>query len=385
MKLFTLIVKDIYRRKAKFLLALLGVVIAISAFAAVTTIFSAAEDSLWDEASKYGANIIVKPRTDQVPLFAGSTTVGSLSTGDNYINETDLGLIRTIENKANIAVVAPKLYGVVEVNGTKVVLLGVNTTEENRLKPWWKVNGSWPEEGEILAGADVARSLKLEAGSITEVKGSNKEQFNTSGILEATGAAEDTFLIMHLTDAQHILDRGGLVSTVEIRALCNNCPVDEMSRQIEGKMPGIEARAISQIVMGEMAMIAKTRSSAMAVALVTLLVSAMTVASTMLAAINEKTKEIGIMRAVGASDGQITTMVMLEGGIIGITGGVLGFAAGSIAAIGFGPLLIDYTPQPLFALLPQVTLISTIIGMAAAYIPARCAIDIDPVEVLRDV
>lgn len=385
MHLFTIVVKDIFRRRTKLILALLGVVIAISAFAAVTTIFTAAEKSLWDEASKYGANIILKPKTDEISLFVGSTTVGSLSTGENYINESDLKLIWTIENNANIAVVAPKLYGVVTVNGTDVILAGINTSDEKMLKPWWKINGSWPQEGELLAGSDIARKLQLKPGEVVEIAGSSTQQFNVSGVLDVTGAAEDAFLIVRLTDAQLFLNRPGLISTAEVRALCNNCPVEVMSSQIEGRLPAVEARAISQIVNGEMAMMARTKSSAIAIAIVTLLVSALTVASTMLAVINEKTKEIGIMRAVGASDGQITAMVMLEGGIIGVTGGVIGFAAGTMAAMLFGPMLIAYSVYPIYHLLPEVTFLSATISMAAAYIPARRALEINPVEVLRDV
>lgn len=385
MNLFTVVVKDILRRKSKFLLAVFGVVIAISAFVAITTIFSAAESGLYDETAKYGANIIMKPHTDNIPLFAGSTTVGSLSTGNNYINESDISKIWTIENKTNIAVVAPKLYGIVETNGTNAVLLGINTSEEAHLKPWWKPEGHWPDPGEVMVGADIARIMGLKSGSSIEIIGSETGQFTVSGVLRATGAAEDTFIIARLSDAQFILDRPGLVSSVEIRALCNNCPVDVMSRQLEAKIPGIEARAISQIVMGEMALIDRTRSAAMAVTLVTLLVSAMTVASTMLAAINEKTKEIGIMRAVGATDGQIMAMVMLEGGITGVAGGLTGFAVGSSAAVLFGSILIDYSPYPLYDLLPRAVALSTLIGMAAAYIPARRALNINPVEVLRDV
>ncbi|MCK4929243.1 MAG: ABC transporter permease, partial [Methanosarcinales archaeon] len=191
MAMFTITVKDLTRRKGKLLLALLSVAIAVSAFAAITTIFSAAEDGLWDEASKYGANIIIKPKTEQVSLLAGSTTLGTLSTGDNYINESDLEFIQTIENKANIAVVAPKLYGIIEINATKAVLLGINSTQESRLKPWWKIDGEWPGEGEVLLGTDIAENLQLKAGDVFMANNGHSRNFTVSGVLDGTGAAED--------------------------------------------------------------------------------------------------------------------------------------------------------------------------------------------------
>ena len=172
---------------------------------------------------------------------------------------------------------------------------------------------------------------------------------------------------------------------MEVRALCNNCPVEEMSRQIEEVLPGLEARPMSQIVKNEMAVIEHTQSSAMAVSIITLLVSTLTIASTMLASVNEKLKEIGIMRAVGASNSQIVFMLFFEGAIIGVVGGVIGFAIGTVASLIAAPYLVSVTPSPMWGMLPLVAGICIVTGMVASVIPARRALGIDPAEVLRSV
>ncbi|HET8686183.1 MAG TPA: ABC transporter permease, partial [Methanosarcina sp.] len=185
--------------------------------------------------------------------------------------------------------------------------------------------------------------------------------------------------------SQYLLSKEGKVSSLEVRALCNNCPVEEMSRQIEEVFPGLEARPMSQIVETEMAVVQHTESSAMAVSIITLLVSTLTVASTMLASVNEKLKEIGIMRAVGASDVQVVTMLLFEGAIIGVIGGGIGFALGTIASTFAAPLLVSVTPPPMWEILPMVAGICVVTGMVASVIPAKRALGIDPAEVLRSV
>jgi putative ABC transport system permease protein len=206
-----------------------------------------------------------------------------------------------------------------------------------------------------------------------------------AGVIESTGGNEDAYVILPLAASQHLLGREGKVSSLEVRALCNTCPVEEISMQIEEKFPGLEARSMSQIVRNELAIVEHIRSSAMAVSIITLLVSTLTVASTMLASVNEKLKEIGIMRAVGASDAQVVSMLLFEGAIIGAVGGIIGFVIGTIASSIAAPLLVQVTPLPMWSILLPVTGVCVLTGMLASILPAKRALGVDPAEVLRSV
>ena len=206
-----------------------------------------------------------------------------------------------------------------------------------------------------------------------------------TGVIESTGGNEDAYVILPLAASQHLLGREGKVSSLEVRALCNTCPVEEISMQIEEKFPGLEARSMSQIVRNELAIVEHTRSSAMAVSIITLLVSTLTVGSTMLASVNEKLKEIGIMRAIGASDIQVVSMLFFEGAIIGVVGGIIGFAVGTIASSIAAPMLVLVTPPPMWSILLPVTGICVVTGMLASILPAKKALGVDPAEVLRSV
>jgi len=393
-RLHSIVLKDIFRRRTKLLVGVLGVVIAASAIVAVITTFTAATDSLYDESGKFGANIIIRPQTNSIPLIEGSTTVGSISTGENYIDESKLPNIYTIENSANLAVVSPRLYGIANIgisSSSPVILMGVDPKEEPKIKAWWKLDGRWisAEDGErteVMLGSDIAKPLGLVAGStITLTNGNNSVDGDVVAVIETTGGSEDGYIITSLKTAQYLFDNEGKISSIEVRALCNDCPVEEMSRQIEAALPNVEARAMSQIVLSEMALIKRTQSSAMAVSIITLLVSALTVASTMLASVNEKLKEIGIMRAVGASDIQIVSMLLFEGAIIGAIGGSVGFVLGTLVSFVAAPLLLSVTPSPIWILLPAAAGVSITVGMVASVIPAKRAVSIDPAEVLRSV
>ncbi|KKG06296.1 hypothetical protein DU80_14450 [Methanosarcina mazei] len=386
-----MVLKDISRRKTKLGLAVLSVVVAAAAIVAVVTTFSAATDGLYEESNKFGANIIVRPEVTNIPLVAGSTSIGSLSTGENYIEESEIPRIHTIQNNSNLAVVAPRLYGVAELGDSSVVIMGVDPEKEKTLKPWWKIQGHWmgaetPEKTEVMVGSDIAGPLGLKEGSrITLSQGDNSIDAQVAGVIESTGGNEDGYIILPLATSQQLLSKEGKVSSLEVRALCNDCPVEEISRQIEEVFPGLEARSMSQIVETEMAVVEHTESSAMAVSIITLLVSTLTVASTMLASVNEKLKEIGIMRAVGASNRQVVSMLLFEGAIIGIIGGTIGFAIGTAASAIAAPMLVSVSPSPMWEILPGVAGICIVTGMVASIIPAKRALGVDPAEVLRSV
>jgi putative ABC transport system permease protein len=391
MRLHSLVLKDISRRKTKLLVAVLGVVVASAAIVAVVSTFSAATDSLYEESDNFGANIIVRPEVKTIPLVAGSTSMGSLFTGENYIEESEIPRIYTIMESSKLSVVAPRLYGVAELGNASVVIMGVDPEEERKLNSWWKVQGSWiSSEGSgqtgVMVGSDIATPLGLTEGSLFTLRNGNiSMDVLVAGVIESTGGSEDAYVILPLAAAQQLLDREGKVSSLEVRALCNSCPVEEISMQIEEKFPGLEARSMSQIVRNELAVVEHTRSSAMAVSVITLLVSTLTVASTMLASVNEKLREIGIMRAIGASDAQIVSMLFFEGAIIGAVGGIIGFVIGTIASSIAAPLLVQVTPSPMWQILLPVTGVCVLTGMFASLLPSKRALGIDPAEVLRSV
>jgi putative ABC transport system permease protein len=127
---------------------------------------------------------------------------------------------------------------------------------------------------------------------------------------------------------------------------------------------------------------------------IALLVATIGIANTMVMAIYERTREIGILKAMGASRGEIRQMFMMEAGFIGLIGGVIGLLLGWLAGLGMNqiiPIYLKYRELPMhgdffvvtLTLALGVILFATFIGLVAGLLPAQRAAKLDPLQALR--
>jgi len=381
MKLYQIVLKDITRRKRRVLYASLGVVIGMATIVAVLTIALAGETNIYGQLEKYGANLVVMPAISDIDVGLGGLSLGTLAVGENYISEDKLpqvrqitdGMIREalgIEDEGDIATIAPRLYLNTEVNGAFVIVVGVDPQQERQLKTWWRIReGGYLEHADqALVGAMAAELLELNVGDKIALNG---REVTIAGILEETGSNEDYQVFLHIKTAQEAFDKEGLVSLIDVRALCSACPTSDIAGSINGNVPGVRAVAVKQIAETEMGMMEKISKFLLALAGITLAVGCFGVVNTMLASVHERIRDIGIMRAVGASRNQIIKIFLYEAIIVGIVGGFLGYAVGTLLAYVVGPLIfggvaVTYVPQ---YFLPSLAL-ATFIAVVATVYPA---------------
>jgi putative ABC transport system permease protein len=394
MKIFQIVLKDIMRRRRRVLYAALGVLLGIMTFVGVLTMSEAAEERIYRQIDKYGANLTVSPAVSSLDRKFGDLTIGTLTVGENYIAEDKVEQMRGIANseiekalgikeETGPAVVAPKLFVNTPVNGRGVTAVGIVQLDERKLKVWWKTtSGRFLEHNdEALVGARLAEFLPVAVGDALSV-GSGK--LKVVGILAETGSVDDFQLFMPLPAAQKAFAKPAVVSTVDIRALCNACPVEMIADAINSDIAGVRAVAVKQIAENEMGVVSKISRFLMALAIVTLLVGGFGVVNTMMTSVHERIKDIGIMRAVGASRGQVVRVLIYEGMLVGVIGGILGYLSGSALAYMLSPVVLDGTtayPVLSYALLSLV--LSLCIGIAASAYPALRASRIRVSESLR--
>jgi putative ABC transport system permease protein len=378
MKLYQVVLKDIMRRKKRVLYASLGVVIGITTIIGVLTIALAGQTNISGQLEKYGANLMVMPAISDIDIGLGGLSLGTLSVGENYISEDKLPEIRqisdgrirealNIEDEGDIATIAPKLYMNTKVNGTSVIVVGVDPQEERQLKTWWKVSqGKYLQApDEALVGAIAAELLRFNVGDKIILNGG---EVTIAGILEETGSNEDYQVFVPLETAQKAFDKEGFVSSIDVRALCSACPTSDIADSINENIPGVRAVAVKQIAETEMGMLEKVSKFLFALAVITLAVGCFGVVNTMLTSVHERIKDIGIMRAVGASRNQIIKIFLYEAIIIGVAGGFLGYIVGTLLAYIVGPLIfggvaVTYVPQyflPALALATFIAVIATV-------------------------
>lgn len=384
MKLHNISFGNLMRRKAKMLFLVLGLIIGISTVVTLMSITESMTQDIEERLNQFGANIIMVPRSENLSLSYGGIDVGGVNYEVKEFDQKDLGKIRKIKNSKNLGIVAPKVLGPVIVNNRKVLLMGVIFEEELALKTWWfKKAGVFPKKNdEIILGSQVAALLNLSVGDTLEL---SKRQFKVATVLNPTGASEDNAIIAELGESQKVLDKEGKISMVEIAAFCQGCPISEMTLQIAEQFPNGKVTAMKQAVMSKMQSIELFKSFSLGVSILVIFIGSLLVLVTMMGSVNERTREIGIFRAIGFRRGHVMQIILLEALLLGIIGGMIGFIFGNLSAYGIIPIVMkDGTFAGINYSLGIISILMSVgLSLLASLYPAFKASNMDPSEALR--
>ena len=351
-----------YRRK---LLATSTIVLSASLITALMNISIDVGDKMSKELKSYGANINLVPKSENIPLEIGGIDYNPLK-GQVFLEEKDLPKIKEIFWQHNIVGFAPqlKVKAVIADSDKKIIqLLGTNFDRQIPLagddefhtgmkviNPFWQVQGEWPADNEtngILAGVSLARELNLKVGSVVKVSmpGSklNQTSFTVRGIL-STGGSEESALVAPLATVQTLAGLAGKVQSVSVSAL--TVPEDKLSRkarhgtnalssleydqwyctayvssisqQIEEVIPNSTARPIWQVAASEGTIINKIQLLMIVVTIAAFVASGLGISSLMVTTIMERAKEIGLMKALGASNREVYLLFLSESAVVGL-------------------------------------------------------------------
>jgi len=383
MRLTDIAFLNLRRRKGKAAFVVAGLLIGVATVVALFSLVEALTHDVNHKLEKYGANILIMPKTHALSLTYGGMALGGVSFEVEELHQADLDLIKTIPNAGNVAAVGPMALGVVEVGEKSVLLAGIDLKASKLLKPWWRPNGRAPEAGELLAGSEAARILGLEPGGTLSL---GERTLPVSGVLEATGSQDDNLLFTDLATAQAIHGKEGRISLVEVAALCKDCPIDDMVGQISRVIPGASVMAIQQVVKGRMEAIAQLKRISYGVCAVVLLVGGLVVLVTMMGSVRERTSEIGIFRALGFRRSHVVRIVLSEAAAVSAFSGIAGYPLGLLATKAALPFFTDAHDvalhfDPKFAALSVVLAVT--LGLLASAYPSLAAARLDPNEALR--
>ena len=384
MKLHNISLGNIKRRKGKMLFLVIGLVIGISTVVTLLSITQSMTQNIEERLNQFGANIVMVPKSENLSLNYGGIDVGGVSYKVREFDQKKLARIRTIKNNKNLSIIAPKVLGPVMIKGKTVLLMGVLFEEELALKTWWhKTSGQFPVAvTDVMLGSGVAAQFGFKVGETLDIAGS---PFTIATILKPTGASEDDAIIADLGAAQKLLGKEGRLSMVEISAFCQGCPISEMTLQIAEKFPDAKVTAMRQAVMSKMQSIDMFKSFSLGISIIVIFIGSLLVLVTMMGSVNERTREIGIFRAIGFRRGHVMQIILLEALLLGIIGGILGFGIGNLIAWGIIPLVIK---DGMFAgINTNLGIISILMAVAlsllASLYPAFKASNMDPSEALR--
>lgn len=384
MRLSDITINNLRRRKGKVFFLIFGLTIGITTVVTLISLTRMMKEDIANKLDEFGANILITPRTNDLSLSYGGLNIGGISIDTQSLKDSDAQKIREIEVRENISTVSPKLIGVIDIDGRKVPLMGVNFEEELRLKRWWKIHGIKPKSrDEVLLGNEVAVQLFKSRGDSLQINGRNVK---ISGVLDETGSQDDFLIFADLAYVQETIKQPGILSLIEVSAYCNSCPIDEIVKQISAKLPHAKVTAIKQSIETKMEALDHFKKFSLGISIIVLLIGGLIVFTSMMASVNERKREIGIFRAIGFRKSHVVRIIFLEVLIVGLIAGVFGYALGLGVSHFIGPLLtgmksVGIAIDPILAI--GATFISSLIGILSSAYPAIHASKMDPTTALR--
>lgn len=329
MRLSNIAIKNVRRHLSRSALLLLVITVAVSVVTTLYLVTRSAERDLADKTDEYGANIVVVPRSKDLPLTYGGVQLGGLTYDVKPLHMDDIRKIRGIKNKENINRVAPKLVELAEVGGRRVLVVGVQWDQELGVKKWWRVQGAAPDAADqVLLGANAADRLGLGIGSTFTLRG---EQLRVVGRIEPTGTEEDDLIFADLGLVQRLWNRGDELSFIEVSAWCSSCPIETINAQISAEMPYARVSAVLKAVESRKILIGQFRLFSLVLSGLMVLVGCLIVLTSTLSSVRERRGEIGIFRAVGYRRTHILKIILLENLALALLGGFLGIGLAVVA------------------------------------------------------
>ncbi|MDW7774309.1 MAG: FtsX-like permease family protein [Desulfobulbaceae bacterium] len=384
MNILTIPLRNTWRKPSRTVLLLMVFTLGVMSIVALYQVSLVIGTSMEKKLSTYGANILVLPGNETLSVGYGGFHLGDMLYDVQPLSEkTSVAAVRSIGHSDRISAVAPKLVTTTRINGTAVAVVGVRWEDELPIKSYWATDGAFPSSpDEVVVGSKAAANLGISAGDTIYLM---EHPFRISAVLYPTGGDDDNVILADLGTVQRVTNRPDEVSFLEVAALCSGCPIDDIVAQMRGNLPNTEIKALSNVVNQRMASIHFVQRLVLSISLVILVTAATMVGLSMLSAVNERKKDIGLLRSLGYSKGRIFFIFCLEAGIIGILSGTLGYFSGFAASFkALSLLAMAEGARPVFDLnhLLLTCAVISIVTVAAASYPAWKGARIEPSQAL---
>ncbi len=381
------IVRSVFRRKARAFLTIFGITIGVLALV-VMGAMAEKLNLLVDGGLRYYGDKVIVTDSGAAGMFGGAMSIARVKDVEKVdgVRRASASLSMLLDPEQGASVGVPPMI--------------VGTDDRQRGVEKFVVDYKYGrgihtgDEGKVALGSDIALKLKADVGERVKVRG---EYFQVVGIADKTLTAPDNSVMMTLKDAQALYAEdlpSAVRSRVNVNDLCTSIAVypengtnaEKLAATLENEVDGIKAAGpatFKKQVGDQMKLI---NGIIFSVALISLIVGGMSVVNTMTMAVAERTREIGIRKAIGAGTSAVVRQFIAESAVIGLAGGLSGLAIGALIA-----LMLNRAGEASGTTLFLVTgrlaagsiAFALVLGIVAGLYPAIHAARLNPVRALR--
>jgi len=357
--------------RGRLAVALIALTSGAAVCSALLNVNLDAEKKLTQEFRTFGANVVIAP-----PSTGGDAALADASVMDR---------IAALHNSRIIAA-TPYLYVAANSGKQPVILAGTWFDQLAKMNSWWKVEGVWVSSGddqaECLAGVAAARQLGLAPGSRVELRSGDQNISMTVAGIVTTGGAEDSQIFTRLELAQRLAGLSGKVSLVQLSVSGTAPEIEAVTSQLAGALTGLEVRPVRQIAAAEGSILGRIRGLIFWTIALILVLSMLGVLASMAALAMERSRDVGLMKALGGPVSRIMRLFLAEAGALGVLGGTIGFFAGALLARWIGGRVFGVEVSPRLIVFP-VTVALTVLAALGGALPLRLLGRVRPAEILR--
>lgn len=372
-----MVLRNLLARPVRSLLTLLGVLIATTSMVLFLSFGEGLRRSLAQELARVGPAIQIVPEGMEGLGFSGYPEI----TPEEYRRAVAAGKELGVKN------IIPTLFlarGGFDPQ-TSFFFQGLPPgVAPDLLYPGVRVQTGRPlpsEAGAIL-GAKVAKRSQLSLGSPLRL--SPRVELRVEGILEESGGLADNLIFVPLRPVQEVLGTENYTALLVV--LNPGQRAEEVARALEASLPGLKAQTTGDVMRFAERALRISDLVRFGISLVALVVGGLLVANTVMMSVYERTREFGVMRALGARRGLIFRLVVLEALLLSSLGGLLGLALGGAVSQAINFYTLEQVGLALSAVTPRLSLFALLValglGMSAGILPAYHASRIPVVEAL---
>jgi putative ABC transport system permease protein len=382
------LLRNVFRRKLRVFLTIFGITIGVLALVVMGSMAEKINLLVSGGTRYYSDKVIVSAEGSSLMFSSGPLSLSKIPEikavpGVAEVSGS-IGMLLTTQTSASFGM-PPMIQGS-DMRGENLDSFKITYSQGRALTP--------ADQGSVVVGADLVKKLSAKVGGLVTVRG---EQFNVVGIFGKTLTAPDSSVWMTLPDAQRLFaqDLPEMVrSQINLQDLATSFVVyptkgtdpEALATTINQSVSGVKATGPSAFQQEIGSMTGVLNAILYGVALISLIVGGLSVINTMTMSVSERTREIGVRKAIGASDGQIVRQFLAEAAVIGFMGGasglILGWVAATIAnAAGQASNLALFLVTPRLAI--GAVVFAIVLGLVSGLYPSLHAARLKPVVALR--